>query len=186
MTERFSKLLHPACIKLSLDCKQKDAAIEEVARLLDGQPGMTDFQGFYNDLLAREKLDTTYYDNAIAMPHGRTAHVTKIMLAVGRCDAGIAYPNSDGKARLLFVLGTPITWPNAYLGVMRSMCRLLRDEQCRAALLTAPTPAAFIAAVVAAEEKFLAATAAEEKGTRPFQPVMPPPPPPDEPSAEKT
>jgi len=142
-------------MKLSLAGTQKDAAIEETARLLEGQPGMTNFQGFYRDLLAREELDTTCFGYEIAVPHGRTTHVSKIMLAVGRSDTGIAYPNSDGKIRLLFVLGTPKSAPRAYLSTISEMCRLLHDKENRAALLRAPTPEAFIATVIAAEEKMM-------------------------------
>jgi len=147
-------------MNLSLVATQKDAAIEEIARLLDGKPGMTDFQGFYRDLLAREQLDTTCFGYEIAVPHGRTTHVNKIMLAVGRSDTGVAYPNSTEKVRLLFVLGTPKSAPRAYLSTISDMCRLLHDKENRAALLRAPTPEAFIAAVVAAEEKLQAAAAA--------------------------
>ena len=153
MIDHFSKLLNPACMKLSLASTQKDAAIEEVARLLDGQPGMTDYQGFYHDLLAREELDTTCFGYEIAVPHGRTTHVSKIMLAVGRSDTGVSYPNSEGKVRLLLVLATPKSAPRAYLSTISEMCRLLHDKENRAALLNAPTPDAFIKIVAAAEEK---------------------------------
>ena len=153
MADRFSKLLNPACMKLSLAGTQKDAAIEEVARLLDGQPGMTDFRGFYRDLLAREELDTTCFGYEIAMPHGRTTHVSKIMLAVGRSDAGIAYPDSNEKMRMLFVLATPKNAPDEYLSAISEMCRLLHIPENRDALLNAPTPDAFIKTVAAAEEK---------------------------------
>jgi len=140
-------------MKLSLASTQKDAAIEEVARLLKGQPGMTNYEGFYRDLLAREKLDTTCFGYEIAVPHGRTTHVSKILLAVGRSDTGISYPNSNGKMRLFLVLGTPKSDPDAYLSTISEMCRLLHDKKNRAALLNAPTPAAFIKAVAAAEKK---------------------------------
>jgi len=142
-------------MKLSLASAQKDAAIEEVARLLDGHPGVTDFQGFYRDLLAREALDTTYLGYDVATPHGRTTHVDRIVIAVGRSEAGIPYSNSGGKARLIFVLGTPKSAPRAYLDLIGSLCRLLHNPENRAAFLNAPTPGAFIEAVAAAEEKVL-------------------------------
>jgi len=140
-------------MKLSLASTHKDAAIEEVARLLDGQPGMTDFDGFYRDLLDREELDTTYIKHEIAVPHGRTTHVSKIMLAVGRSDAGNTYPNTKEKAHLILVLGTPKSASDEYLSTISEMCRLLHIPKNRAALLKAPTPAAFIKVVAAAEKK---------------------------------
>ena len=140
-------------MNLSLASTHKGAAIKEVARLLNGQPGMTDFQGFYRDLLDREELDTTYIKHEIAVPHGRTTYVSKIMLAVGRSKAGVAYPNSKEKAHLFFVLATPKSASDAYLSTISEMCRLLHIPENRDALLKAPTPAAFIKAVAAAEKK---------------------------------
>jgi hypothetical protein len=52
MAGRISQLLDPARIALQVQSPKRTVALNEVARLLDGHPEVTNFQGFYNELLA--------------------------------------------------------------------------------------------------------------------------------------
>lgn len=155
MATRLSKLLDPARITLGVQNTKRTAALNEVARLLESHPDVANFQGFYNELLARERVDTTCLGNEIALPHARTEHVKRIVLAVGRSDAGIFFENSNQNVRLMFVLGTPRSNPTDYLILVGALCRLIKDAPNREALFAAPTPEAFIATVQALEEKLL-------------------------------
>jgi mannitol/fructose-specific phosphotransferase system IIA component (Ntr-type) len=155
MPGRLSSLLDPSRITLRVQSAKRTAAIHEVARLLDGHGEVTNFQGFYNELLARERLDTTCLGNEIALPHARTEHVQQIVMAVGRSDAGVHFENGNQTVRLMFVLGTPKSNPGDYLQVVSALCKILKDAANRKALLEAESPEAFIAAVTAAEEKLL-------------------------------
>ncbi len=155
MGVRLSSFLDPRHIKLSLQHTKRTAALNEVAELLEGDPNVANFQGFYDELLARERLDTTCLGNEIALPHARTEHVKKIVIAVGRSDAGVFFENSNQNVRLMFVLGTPKSNPGDYLMLVGSLCRLIKDAPQRQALFAAPTPDAFIATVKELENKLL-------------------------------
>lgn len=155
MAARLSKLLDPARITLALQSTKRTAAINEVAKLLQGHPDVVNQDGFYQELLARDRLDTTCLGNEIAIPHARTEHVKKIVVAVGRSATGVLFENSNQNVRLMFVLGTPKNNPTDYLILVGALCRLIKDEANRAALLAAPTPDAFIAKVVELENKIL-------------------------------
>jgi mannitol/fructose-specific phosphotransferase system IIA component (Ntr-type) len=152
MAGRLTALLHPSRIALHVQATKRTVAINEVARLLDGHADVTNFQGFYNELLARERLDTTCLGNEVALPHARTEHVRSIVLAVGRSDAGIHFENSNQTVRLLFVLGTPKSNPGDYLQVVSALCKLLKEPANREALMKAPTPEAFLEVVAALEQ----------------------------------
>ena len=155
MAARLSKLLDPARITLALQSTKRTAAINEVAKLLQGHPDVVNQDGFYQELLARDRLDTTCLGNEIAIPHARTEHVKKIVVAVGRSANGVLFENSNQNVRLMFVLGTPKNNPTDYLILVGALCRLIKDEANRAALLAAPTPEAFIAKIVELENKIL-------------------------------
>ena len=155
MAARLSKLLDPTRITLALQSTKRTAAINEVAKLLQGHPDVVNQEGFYHELLARDRLDTTCLGNEIALPHARTEHVKKIVVAVGRSDSGVLFENSNQNVRLMFVLGTPKNNPTDYLILVGALCRLIKDEANRAALLAAPTPEAFIATVIDLENKIL-------------------------------
>lgn len=155
MAARLSKLLDPSRILLSVQSTKRTAALNEVAKLLDGHPDVANYAGFYNELLARDRLDTTCLGNEVALPHARTEHVKKIVLAVGRSDAGVLFENSNQNVKLMFVLGTPKNNPTDYLILVGSLCRLIKDAPNRDALLAAATPEDFIATVVELEDRIL-------------------------------
>lgn len=151
MPGRLTKLLDPSRINLQVQSTKRTAALNEVARLLSAHPEVANFDGFYNELLARERLDTTYLGNEIALPHARTEHVKSIVLAIGRSPAGIHFENCNQTVRLMFILGTPKSNPTDYLLVVSSLCKILKEAANRDALMAAATPEDFIAALTAAE-----------------------------------
>jgi mannitol/fructose-specific phosphotransferase system IIA component (Ntr-type) len=155
MATRLSSLLAPERIQLSVQGTKRTAALQEVAKLLESDPNVANFQGFYNELLARERLDTTCLGNEVALPHARTEHVKKIVLAVGRSTGGVLFENSNQTVKLMFVLGTPKNNPTDYLILVGALCRLIKDESSRAALMAAPTPADFVQTVIELENKIL-------------------------------
>ena len=158
MAGRLTALLHPSRIRLQVLASKRTVAINEVARLLEGHPEVTNFQGFYNELLARERLDTTCLGNEVALPHARTEHVQSIVLAVGRSQNGILFENSNQTVRLMFVLGTPKSNPGDYLQVVSALCKLLKEPANREALMLASTPEEFIDVVRRFEERALVPT----------------------------
>ena len=153
MAGKITSLLAPARIALGVTAAKRTAALHDIARLLDGHPEVANFAGFYDELLARDRLDTTSLGNGIALPHARTEHVKKIVLAVGRSDAGIPFDDKGEIVKLVFVLGTPKSKPGDYLAVVSALCKLLRDPADRNAMLAAPTPEAFIATLAAIEAR---------------------------------
>jgi mannitol/fructose-specific phosphotransferase system IIA component (Ntr-type) len=153
MPGRVSPLLDPAHINLNVRSGEHAAALQEVAGPLATHPDVVDFDGFYRELLAREQLDTTYLGHAIALPHARTQHVKKIVLAVGRSATGVHFANCQETVRLMFVLGTPKSNPTDYLMVVSSLCKIFNDPANRDALMQAQTTDEFIKALVEAEER---------------------------------
>ncbi|MFI5357223.1 MAG: PTS sugar transporter subunit IIA [Opitutales bacterium] len=151
MAGQLTALLDPACINLQVQGPHHEAALTEVARLLAGNPNVTNFDGFYRDLLARDQLDTTYLGHGIALPHARTEHVSRIVLAIGRSDTGVPFDVSNETVRLMFVLGTPKSNPTDYLMLVSALCKLLKSPAHREALMQATTPEAFAGALAAAE-----------------------------------
>jgi mannitol/fructose-specific phosphotransferase system IIA component (Ntr-type) len=162
MATRLSQLLLPDLITLQVRSVKRTEAINEVARLLAKHPELGNFEAFNAELLARERLDTTCLGNEIALPHARTDHVKSIVLAVGRSDAGVRFDENQ-TARLLFVLGTPKSNPSGYLQVVSSLCKVLKDQETRTALMQAQTPEAFIEVIVQAESRIEVPTAAPAK-----------------------
>ena len=156
MAGRLAQLLDPAHITLHVRSTEHTAALNEVAHLLAGHPDVIDFQGFYDEILARDRLDTTCLGNGIALPHARTEHVGKIVMAVGRSDQGVFFESGSQTVQLIFMLGTPRSDPGGYLQIVGLLCRIFKDPANRSALLSAATPEEFARVVLAAEARLLA------------------------------
>lgn len=155
MASLLRKILDPSRIHLAVVSTKRTAALNEVARQLEGHPVVTNYQGFYNELLARDRLDTTCLGNEIALPHARTEHVADLVLAIGRSRTGVPFENGNQNVRLLFVLGTPKNNPMGYLQVVSILCKIFKDPANRESLLTASSPEAFADALLAAETRIL-------------------------------
>ena len=151
MAGLISRLLDPSRIILTLQSSKRTTALNELAHTLKAHEDMLNFDGFYQELLARDRLDTTCLGNGVAVPHARTEHVRNIIMAVGRSPQGIVFDNGHETVNLMFMLGTPKTKPGDYLQVVSALCRLLKDPANKQALMKAATPEAFMEALVAAE-----------------------------------
>ena len=157
MAGKISSLLDPSRIALNLQSTQRTAALNEVAKLLTTHPAVTNFDGFYRELLARDRLETTCIGYGVSLPHARTEHVKSIALAVGRSPTTIVCGDRpDDQVRLMFMLGTPKTNPADYLAVVSALCKMLKHEANRTAFLAAATPEELIAAITTAEANLAA------------------------------
>jgi mannitol/fructose-specific phosphotransferase system IIA component (Ntr-type) len=151
MAVSIAQLLDPSRVALELRETRRSPAIHEVARMLEGNPDLENFHAFYNELLARERVEPTCIGNEVALPHARTEHASRIVLAVGRSTQGVTFDSSGQLVRLIFVIATPKSMPMEYLLVVGHLCRLLKDSSLRDTLMTAKTSEEFITAIATAE-----------------------------------
>lgn len=152
MPLRLVDLLDPGLVLLDVQHTRRTAAIHEVARQLDGHPGLHDYAAFYQELLARERLDPTYIGNETALPHARTEHARTTLIAIGRSREGVWFENCNRQVKLIFVIATPKSRPADYLALVGTLCRLLKDANLRTALFETATATAFVQALANAEK----------------------------------
>ena len=142
---KLAELIQPQLVLLDLKETKRTAAIHEVAKLLEHDPDIVNFPSFYEELLARERLEATSLGYGVAFPHARTDHVKKMVLAVGRSIPGVLFENSGETIHFIFVIGTPRRMVTEYLALVGAMARLLRSEEVRQKLMTAKTAEEFAA-----------------------------------------
>ena len=148
---QISSLLMPEQIKMELTQVKRCNAINEVAQLLQANPNVTNFAGFYEELLARERIESTCLGNEIAFPHARTDCLKGMVLAVGRSPQGVWFENSSQTVKLIFVIGTPKRMVTDYLSVVGGLARLLKDQGTREKLISSPNVQEFITTLTQAE-----------------------------------
>lgn len=137
MAVSISETLRPHLIGVNLQATSKADAMLEVASLLKDHPSMVNFDGFYNDLVQREKLESTCLGMEMAFPHARTDHVKNLVIAAGRSKEGIKFENTEQPVKLMFVIGTPKRMVTEYLAAVGALARLLKDDGLRQKLISA-------------------------------------------------
>lgn len=148
---QISSLLKPEQIKLKLESAKRTTAINEVAQLVQSNPAVVKWEGFYEELLARERVESTCLGNEIAFPHARTDHLKGMVLAIGRSPEGILFENCNQTVRLIFVIGTPKRMVTDYLSVVGGLARILKEPSVRENLINAATTEEFIQRLTDAE-----------------------------------
>ena len=71
----LAELIQPRLVLLDLKETKRTAAIHEVAKLLEKDPDIMNFQSFYDELLARERLEATSLGYGVAFPQDRKSVV---------------------------------------------------------------------------------------------------------------
>lgn len=151
MAKRISDTLKPYLVSLHLQETQHTAALKELTELVRGQADVPDVDGFYKELLVRERQESTCLGNQIAFPHARTDHVKNLVILAGRSEAGVVFESGGQSARLIFVIGTPKRMVTDYLATVGALARLLKEDMLRQKLMAAKTAEEFIAELAEAE-----------------------------------
>ena len=143
-------LLSPDQVVLDVRADDEVAAIRTVAAALAEHPGVTDTAALANEVIERERLSSTALGSGVAFPHARTTLVKEIVVAVGRCVAGVPFAGNAEPVHFIFVIGTPPDRAAAYLALVGTLARVLRSETLRQKLLAVATADDFVAALRAA------------------------------------
>ncbi len=153
MTKKISETLKPYLIDLDLKESSHEAVLRELTRLIHGHQDVVNAEGFFQDLMAREKLESTCLGNGIAFPHARTDHVKNLIIIAGRSREGVKFENTDQPVKLLFIIGTPKRMVTDYLATVGALARLLKEESLRQKLMSTKTPQGFIGEISEAEAR---------------------------------
>jgi PTS system nitrogen regulatory IIA component len=86
-------------------------------------------------LVARESLGSTAIGQGIAIPHGKTDCVDKLVAGLGISKKGIDFDALDGEpAYIFFLLAAPVDSAGPHLKALARVSRLLKDKYFRESL----------------------------------------------------
>jgi nitrogen PTS system EIIA component len=92
-------------------------------------------------LLERESLGSTGIGEGMAIPHGRSKEVKKILASFGRSLPGLDFQSLDGKpTHLFFLLIAPENSAGIHLKALAQISRLMKDQAFRKRLMEANSP----------------------------------------------
>jgi len=149
-------LLNERLILPDLKGTTKQHVLEEIVEHLASVQTGINAGELLKALLEREKLGSTGIGNGIAIPHGKLAGLSDIVLVFARSTDGVPFEAIDGKPiHLIFLLVAPAHSTGGHLKALARLSRLLKNDEFRQTLLAAPT-AADILNTIAEEDNHIA------------------------------
>ncbi|SDQ12468.1 PTS fructose transporter subunit IIABC [Microbacterium sp. cf332] len=136
----MSDTITPELVSLDapLGTDKKDV-IRALARLVAAQGRADDADALADDAIAREAKDETGLPGGIAIPHAKSAAVTRASLAFARLKPGVDFGAPDGPADLVFLIAAPADAAEAHLAVLSRLARSLMQDTFTADLRAART-----------------------------------------------
>ena len=154
----LSELLAAAAVDPRLKAAGKRDAVAELVGLLESAHGLDSRGEILDGVLRREAMMSTGIGNGVAIPHGKARAVDRMMAACAVSPAGVDFEAVDGEpAHLFILLVSPESVGTPHVKVLANISRLLKEESVRRSLREADSASAFLAALKAAEAKYLAA-----------------------------
>jgi len=129
-------------IDLSINAKDKNQAIRQVADLFAGSGVVKDLPGAVARVLERESYESCGVGHGIAIPHARVSGLKNLACAIGRLKKPVDFLAFDGEpVQLVFLILYSSETTAKYLLFISSLTREFQKEEVRKQLLNAKTVA---------------------------------------------
>ncbi len=118
----------------------REDIIRELVASIAATGRASDAEALVDAALAREEQHSTGVGNGVAIPHARTAGVTRPTLAFARLPKpGIKWAEGEEATDLVFLIAVPEGSGNQHLKILSKLARRLMKEEFRARLRDAST-----------------------------------------------
>ncbi len=134
---KIMDFLNDKAIEGNLVSTNKKEVVRELVELLIRAKEIKtkDKEKIVKVLLERESLGSTGIGQGIAIPHGKTEAVRRIVAAFGLSRQGIKFASLDGEAvHLFFLILAPADSVGAHLKALARISRLLKNKNFRQVL----------------------------------------------------
>ena len=149
---QLTDIITPQTIKVPLAGADKHAVIDELLELLAEHGRVTDLEAVKQSVWQREATRTTGIGHGLAIPHGKSAGVDKLVMAIGKPATPIEYGSIDGKpVGLIFLLASPPDQTTPHIQALARVSRLMMRPDVRAAMMNAPSASTIYELIVREE-----------------------------------
>ncbi len=137
----LTQILQPTCVKVPLDGKDKDSAITELVDLLADNNQISDSQAVLESVLIREQTRSTGIGSGIAIPHGKSTAVKKLVMAIGIAKDPIEFDSIDQKpVSIIVLLASPVDRTGPHIQALARISRLMLDDKFKEQLQNSDSP----------------------------------------------
>ncbi len=137
---KIMSFLDTKSIILELKGKDKKSIIKELISELSKNKKIKDEEEAVRSVIEREKLGSTGVGSGVAIPHGRTNAVEKLVGALGISSEGVDFDSLDGEpVHFIFLILSPLDATGDYLRAISRVSRFFKDRFFREALKNVST-----------------------------------------------
>jgi len=119
-----------------LYARERQEVLHELAKVLCKEdPGLQP-EEVYQIFQEREKLGSTGIGEGVAIPHGKSPYVKRMLVGFGRSSKGIDFASQDGEPTyLFFALLAPENAAGLHLKLLAKLSRILKNRAFREKLI---------------------------------------------------
>ena len=148
----LSELLTPERVRVPLEARTKDAVLEELVGVLRDSGAVGSADDVLQAVRQREEVLSTGIGSGVAIPHGKAAAVTDLVMAAGVTPQPIDFDALDGQpVSLFFLLVGPESAAGAHVKALSRISRLVRRDTVRERLAQAASAEEFLGLLSEAE-----------------------------------
>ena len=126
---KISEILDKRAVKIGLTSVKKEDVLKELVEMLAQVEDIGDPKNLVKTLLEREKLGSTGIGQGIAIPHGKTDTINRLIAVLGISKSGVNFDALDGEpVFIFFLLVAPKDSAGPHLKALAQISRLLRDS----------------------------------------------------------
>jgi PTS system nitrogen regulatory IIA component len=131
-------IISPDAIIPHLRSQTKEDVLRELAERVERNMPSIEADILTTILMERERLGSTGIGDGIAIPHGKSPRLDRLVAAFGRSLPGVSFDSMDGKpTHLIFLLAGPAESTGMQLKALTRISRLLVNETFRQRLMAA-------------------------------------------------
>ncbi len=147
------EILSGHSVIVGLKGSEKREILEEIVEAVD-ESKISDRDKVLDAVLQREEIMSTGIGHGIAIPHGKSEHVTELGGVLGIKKQGVDFDSLDGKpAHIFFLLVSPMDVSGPHIKALARISRLLKGEDFRQRLIDAQDSEEAIACIEEEEKK---------------------------------
>ena len=148
------EILSPEAIVVNLQGETKEEIIAELSKLVAKNCQIANSDDIFQAVIEREKIMSTGIGDGIAIPHGKSDSVDKLVAALGTKRRGVDFEALDGEpAYVFFLLVSPTNISGPHIKALARISRYLKNEEFKKRLIAAHTSDDIISIIRTEEEK---------------------------------
>lgn len=133
-------ILTPECIKAPLEGSDKKSVIDELVDLLAAAGKVNEPAVLKEAVWMREQTRTTGIGHGLAIPHGKSAGMTSIAMAIGKPSLPMDFQAIDAQpVRLVVLLASPPDRTSDHIQALARISRLMTMDEFRGRIYAAQT-----------------------------------------------